>query len=141
MANAADTIDGRLVILSISTNLVTPAYKALVCSIDNGLTGSANVQTTDTKCGQAKARGTANNTVTGNLAANTAPTALTELSSDDLQALFASGADFLWKLDDGTDYYRQGTGFLSTLNETANTGDVVKSDFVIEVKGAVDSSR
>jgi hypothetical protein len=66
---------------------------------------------------------------------------LTELSSDDLQALFASGADFLWKLDDGTNYYRQGTGFFSTLNETANTGDVVKSDFVIEVKGAVDSSR
>jgi hypothetical protein len=140
VADAALTISGKDVILSISTNLVTPDFKDVVCSIDNGITGSTNVQTTDTKCGQAKARGTSNRTVTGNLAANTTP-ATGEMSSDDLEALFESGADFLWQLDDGTDYYRAGTGFLSTYNETANTGDVVKADFVIEVKGAVDSSR
>jgi hypothetical protein len=140
MASAADTINGRDVILSIATNLTTPVYKSVVCSIDNGLTGSSNVQTSDTKCGQAKARGTSNRTVTGNLAANTAP-ATGEMSADDLDALFESGVDFLFKLDDGSDYYRAGTGFLSTYNETANTGDVVKADFVIEVKGAIDSSR
>lgn len=140
MANAADTIDGRLVILSISTNLVTPAYKTVVCSIDNGLTGSANVQTTDTKCGQAKARGTSNRTVTGSLAANTAP-GVSELSADDLDTLFTSGADFLFKLDDGADYYRAGQGFLSTYNETMNVGDVVKADYVIEAKGDIDNSR
>jgi 4-amino-4-deoxy-L-arabinose transferase-like glycosyltransferase len=140
MASAADTINGRDVILSIATNLTTPVYKDVVCSIDNGLTGSSNVQTSDTKCGQAKARGTSNRTVTGNLAANTAPLTA-EMSAEDLDALFESGVDFLFKLDDGADYYRAGTGFLSTYNETANTGDVVKADFVIEVKGAIDSSR
>jgi hypothetical protein len=140
MADAANTIDGKLVILSISTNLTTPAYLDVVCSIDNGLTGSTNVQTTDTKCGQAKARGTSNRTVTGNLAANTDP-GVGEMSADEMEALFTSGADFLFTLDDGTNYYRAGTGFLSTYNETANTGDVVKADFVIEVKGDIDSSR
>lgn len=140
MANAADTIDGKLVILSISTNLETPSYKTAVCLIDNGLTGSRNVQSTDTKCGQAKAGGTANRTVTGSLAANTAPGG-TEMSADDFDTLFTNGDDFLWKLDDGTDYYRAGQGFLSGYNETANTGDVVKADFTIEVKGDVDNSR
>lgn len=139
MALAEDTIDGKLVVLSIATNLTTPVYKDVVCSIDNGLTGSANVQSTDTKCGQAKARGTSNRTVTGSLAANTAP-GTTEMSADDLDALFTSGADFLWKLDDGTNYTRTGTGFLSAYNETANTGDVVKADFTIEVKGNVAQS-
>jgi hypothetical protein len=139
MASAADTINGRDVILSISTNLVTPAYLDVVCSINNGITGSSNVQTLDTKCGQAKARGTSNRTVTGNFALNTAP-GVTEMS-EEMETLYESGADFLWKLDDGADYYRQGTGFLSTYNETANTGEVAQADFVIEVKGAVDSSR
>lgn len=139
MANAEKTIDGKLVLLKISTNLVTPSYKSVVCSIDNGLTGSANSQTTDTKCGTAKARGTANRTVTGSLAANTAPDT-TEMSADDLDALFTSGADFLWELTDGADYTRKGTGYLGAYNETANNGDVVKADFTIEVKGNVAQS-
>lgn len=136
MANAEDTIAGKQVLLSISTNLVTPSYKTVVCKIDNGLTGSANVQTTETACGTAKARGSASRTVTGSLAANTAPGG-TEMSADDLDALFTSGDDFLWKLTDGTAYTRTGQGFLSAYNETANTGDVVKADFTIEVKGDV----
>lgn len=139
MANAADTIDGKIVELKISTNLVTPSYKSVVCSIDNGLTGSSNVQTTDTKCGQAKSRGTSNRTVTGSLAANTAP-GTGEMSADDMDALFTSGDSFLWELTDGADYTRKGEGFLSAYNETANNGDVVKADFTIEVKGNVAQS-
>lgn len=140
MASATDTIDGKLVILSISTNIAVPAYKTVVCKVDNGLSGSADVNTLVTACGAAKSRGTANYTITGSLAANTAPGG-TEMSADDLIALFDSGADFLFKLDDGADYYRQGQGFLSGYNETANVGDVVRADFTIEVKGSIDSSR
>lgn len=135
-ADAKNTIDARQVLLKISTNLVTPSYKSVVCSIDNGLTGSSNVQKTDTKCGQAKSRGTTDHTVTGSLAANTAPDSTTEMSADDLIALFESGADFLWELI-ATGYTRKGTGFLGAYNETANTGDVVKADFTIEVKGGI----
>jgi hypothetical protein len=140
MADASKTIDGKIVKLSIATNLTTPVYKDAVCKVDSGLSGSSDVNTLVTACGTAKARGTSNYTITGSVAANTTPGA-TELSADDLIALFESGADFLWKLDDGTAYYRQGTGFLSSYNETSNVGDVVRADFTIEVKGAVDSSR
>jgi hypothetical protein len=139
MADASKTIDGKLN-LSIATNLTTPVYKSVVCKIDSGLSGSADVNTVVTACGTAKARASSNYTVTGSLAANTTPGS-TEMSSDDLIAIFDSGADFLWKLDDGTSYYRQGTGFLSSYNETVNTGDVVRADFTIDVKGSVDSSR
>lgn len=140
MANAADNIDGKLVVMSISTNLDTPSYKSVVCKVDNGLAGTRNVQTVETACGTAKAGGSPNYTVTGSLAANTNPGG-TEMSADDLIALFESGDDFLFKLDDGADYYRQGQGFFSAYNETANTGDVVRADYTIEVKGSVDSTR
>jgi hypothetical protein len=140
MASTADGVKGKYVILSISTNLVTPAYKDVVCSIDNGITGSRNVTTTETKCGTSKAGGSPSYTVTGSLSANSAP-GVSEISADDLQILFDSGAEFLWKMAHLTtpgDYYRSGQGFFSSYNETANNGDDVKADFVIEVTSAVD---
>lgn len=141
MADTANGVKGKFVILSISTDIVTPAYKDVVCSIDNGITGSRNVTTTETKCGTSKAGGSPSYTVTGSLSANSAPGA-TEMSADDLQALFDSGDDFLWKLAHSTtptEYYRQGQGFFSSYNETANIGDDVKADFVIEVTSAIDA--
>lgn len=136
MASAEDTLNGIDTLLKISTNIATPDYKTVVCSIDNGLTGSANVQTTDTKCGIAKSRGAANRTATGSLAANTAP-ATGEMSANELDALFTSGADFLFEIVNGTELIRKGTGFLSGYNETYNNGDVVKADYTIEIKGNV----
>lgn len=140
MADTANSIKGKYVLLSISTNLVTPAYKTVVCSINNGLTGSRNVTSTETKCGTSKAGGSPAYTVTGSLAANSAP-ATDEISADILQGLFDTGADFLWKLAHSTtpaNYYRSGQGFFSTYNETANNGEDVQADFVIEVSGALD---
>jgi hypothetical protein len=136
MADPTKTISGKETLLKISTNLVTPDYKSVVCSIDNGLTGTSNVQKTESKCGTVKARGTSDHTVTGSLAANTAPSA-GEMSNDDLLALFTSGADFLWEVVNGTDLVRKGTGFLSGYSETYPTADVVKADFTIDVKGNV----
>jgi hypothetical protein len=57
---------------------------------------------------------TSNYTVTGSLAANTTPGS-TEMSSDDLIALFESGVDFLAKLDDGVSITgREQASFLLT---------------------------
>jgi hypothetical protein len=140
MADPVNSIDGSLVILSISTNTTTPAYKEVVCSINNGLSGSRDVKATQTKCGTAKSPGSPNYTLSGNFAANKTPGA-TEISHEVLAGLFDSGADFLFKLAHitaPTDYYRQGTGFLSSYNETANNGEVVQGDFTVEVKGSPD---
>jgi hypothetical protein len=140
MADVKDKIDGKVVILYISTNTVTPAYDSVVCKIDGGLAMTSNVNTVENSCGIAKARGAANYSITGSLAANTAP-GTGELSAEDLIVLADSGAEFLWKYaDDPTtpNLYRQGTGFFSSYSETYNYGDVVKADFTIDVIGSVD---
>lgn len=142
MADLANSIEGSVVTLSISTNLVTPAYKDVVCAINNGLSSSADVTTVDTKCGSSKARGSASYTLDGSFVANHTPGG-SEMSADDLIALMDSGANFLFKMEDtGTpaNYYRAGTGFFSSYNETANNKENVQGDFTIEVIGSVDST-
>lgn len=142
MAETSNSIKGSVIILSISTDTVTPDYKSVVCSINNGLKGTREVTTQSTKCGTAKTGGSPAYTIDGSLAANTSPGA-TEMSHNDLIALFESGDSFLFKMEDtGTpaNYYRQGQGFFSAYNETANDGENVLADFTIEVEGSVDST-
>lgn len=140
MASAADNIQARLVAFSISTNLVTPAYKMIVCRINGGLSATAEVTTQDTTCGTSKARGSANYQVTGSFEANKNP-GVSEMSADELIALMESGAEFLWKAEDTTpDYYRAGQGFFSSYNETFNNKESVLGDFTIEVNGSVDTT-
>jgi hypothetical protein len=140
MASPVDNIKADDVLLSISTNLVTPAYSTLVCLINGGLSGSRDVTTQSTRCGTAKAGGAPNYTISGSLAANANPGG-SEMSADDLIALFESGDSFLFKLAHAStpaNYYRQGTGFLSSYNETANDKEMVTADFTIEVEGSID---
>lgn len=137
MADPVNAIDGSIVTLKISTNLVTPAYKTVVCAINSGLSGSTDVNVVDTKCGTSKSRGNANWTIDGSFEANHTPSG-TEMSADELIALMSSGADFLFQLQDETtpgNYYRQGTGFFSSYNETANNKENVQGDFTIDVIG------
>lgn len=138
-ADVANNLDGKDVFIHISTNLVTPAWSLLVCQINGGLNGSRDVQTQQTKCGTAKSAGSPNYQLTGSLAANSTPDT-GEISADDLIALFESGDSFLWKLAHTTpaNYYRSGTGFFSSYNETANDGEMVQADFTIDVEGGVD---
>jgi hypothetical protein len=139
MADVVNSIKGKDVIIGISTNLVTPSYKTIVCRINGGLGSTADVQTQDTTCGKAKARGGASFTITGSGIANTTPGG-SEMSAEELMALMISGDSFLWKMESATpaDYYRAGTGFLQSYNETANNGEDVGFDFTIEVQGDVD---
>jgi hypothetical protein len=141
MADLANSIEGSLVTLSISTNLVTPAYLSVVCAINNGLSSSADVTTVDTKCGTSKSRGSANYTSDGSFVANHTPGA-GEMSADAMIALMDSGANFLFKMEDvDGNYYRAGTGFFSSYNETANNKENVQGDFTIEVIGSVDTTE
>lgn len=141
MADVVNSIKGKDVIIAISTNLVTPAWLTIVCRINGGLGGTRDVQTQSTTCGTAKSPGEPNYTITGSGLANTTPGG-SEMSAEELIALFESGDSFLWKMASLTpaDYYRSGTGFLSNYNETTNDGENVGFDFTIEVEGGVDIS-
>lgn len=142
MADVANAIDGGIVTLSLSTNLVTPAYLTVVCSINGGLSGSADVTTNDNKCGTSKARGNTNWTIDGSFEANHTP-GVTEMSADKLIALMESGAEFLFRIQDETtpgNYFRSGRGFFSSYNETFNNKEKVGGDFTIDVIGSLDIS-
>ena len=143
MADTANSIKSSALILSISTNLDTPAYSSVVCMLSAELSGSRDVTTVSTWCGSSKAGGTPNWTFSGELVLNTDPDPDDELSSAQLIALFESGDNFLWKLAHATtpaDYFRSGTGFLSSYSESAPEDDTIRSSFTVEVIGAVDAT-
>lgn len=126
--------------LSISTNLVTPAYKKVVCAEDHSLEGSKNVNKRKTRCGPIVSADAPEYTLTNSGAANLTPDGTTEISLQELHTIFQSGSDILVKLEHTTpaNYYRQGLGSLTKFTETGKEGDVVGFDFTIEFTGLVD---
>ncbi len=142
MALTSNGIVGKTVILSISTDLTTPAYKAVVCSSDDiTLSGGTEAATTIvTRCGTAKTAGTPSYSLNFAGLHNSLVTAASELSGNELAALKASGASFLWKMAGAVpaDFYRQGTGVLGTYDETAPMDGFARFSGTIEVSGVVD---
>lgn len=137
MANVANKIDGKLVNLQISTDLVTPVWKTVVCGQDVGIDGSKDVNTVRTKCGVLKSSGDTSWTLTGSGVANHTPEA-TELSADELVAIMQGDTDILARLTHATDdelYYRQGQGIMTAYSESAGEGDPISFDFTIEISG------
>lgn len=136
------TMDAKLVALSISTNLVTPAYKEVICATDTGLSGDTDISTVDTKCGLKKSPGSTNWTMNVSGVADLAPGG-SQMSANDLITLAQNGTRFLVKVADtgGTPtYYRQGEAFFSSYNETANNGESVSFDATLEIDGDVDTT-
>jgi hypothetical protein len=136
---ALTKIDGSLVGLWISTNLVTPAWKEVVCAEESHtLSGSATTTTRRTKtCGALRSVGFDGWTMTGAGVANTTPTA-TEVSADDLLVLAQGATPVLVKMQSATGtgvYYRQGKGTFSAYSEDAPEGDALGFDYTIEIDG------
>lgn len=139
---AVTKIEGKFVSLEISTNLVTPAYKMVVCAEDSNLDGSTEVNTRDTKCGVYKTFGNTSWTLTGSGMANATPDS-DEVSADEILTIFQDGTPVLWKITHTTGdtiIYRQGQGTFSAYSETHPAADLVGFDYTLEVDGDVDIS-
>lgn len=137
MADVNNKIPGNLVAVEISTDLVTPDWKEVVCGQDASLDGSKDVTTTKTKCGTIKTASDPSWSFSGTGILNHTPGA-GELSGDDLIAILQGDTDVLVRLTYATDdtlYYRQGQGVMTAYSETSNTDDPVSYDFTIEVSG------
>lgn len=142
MADVNNSIDGKVVLLAISTNIVTPAYKDVVCSqgdigVNGTLTGGSEIPT---RCGLKRAPGTAGWEVSGSGVANTV-LSTDEMSINEMAALFQSQASFLVRVQDDTtpaNYYRQGQGTLSDYKETSSIDGVVGFDFTVAISGELD---
>lgn len=142
MADVNDSIDGSVINLEISTALVTPVWKTVVCSTEDiGIAGATEgSNTVNTRCGVKKSKGRASWSISGSGAANRTVGG-TEMSADELLTLFQDKTDFLVRVqDDATpaDYYRSGQGVLSEYNETSPIDGIVGFDFNIEVSGDLD---
>lgn len=134
---ATNAIQGDLVGLFISTNLVTPAWKEIVCAENTGVDGSRDVNTRRTKCGVVKGFGPAAWTITGSGTHNSAPTT-SQVSAQALIDAFQAETPILVKVVHATDdalYYRDGTGQITKYTEGANTGDPLSFDFTIDIEG------
>lgn len=143
MADVNNSVFGSVVTLAISTNLVTPAYKDIVCSTGNiGLAStSEGGATVVTRCGVAKAPGRAGYNITFEGLHNTAVTSGSEVSANELAALNDSKAKFLARVQDETtpaNYYRQGTGTISDYSEDAAVDGFVTFRGTIEISGVLD---
>lgn len=140
MADINDKIASNDVLLAISTNLDTPAYKDVVCGQDINIDWSKDVTVLRTKCGVAKSAGEPSITITGTGIANTSPGG-TELSADELAAIMQGTADVLVRIQDETtpaNYYRQGQGLMTAYGEDAALDGSVTFDFTIEISGSLD---
>jgi hypothetical protein len=140
MADVSNKIEGKLVGAFISTNLVTPAWKEIVCGQDTGIDGSKNITTLETKCGTLKTAGPANWQLTGSGVANTTPDS-DEISADDLIDIMQGSGQVLVKLVHATTaalYYRQGTGTMTAYSESGSVSDSITFDFTIEIDGNLD---
>lgn len=136
---ALTKIEGSLIGTWISFDLVTPAWKEIVCAEESsGLTGGSTVNTRRTKdCGPLKSVAFDGWTMTGAGVANATPT-VTEVSADDLVTTTQDATKVLVKMAHKTDddvYYRQGAGYFSAYSEEAPEGDAVGFDYTIEIDG------
>lgn len=137
---AITKILGKDVTLEISTNLVTPAYKAVVCAEDSTLNGSTEVNSRDTKCGVLKSFGNTSWTLEGSGVANSTPET-DEISADEILTIFQDSTPVLFKLSDaGGAIYRQGQGTFSAYSESHPSADLVSFDYTLEVDGDIDIS-
>jgi predicted secreted protein len=143
MADVNDSLGGEVVFLAISTDLVTPAYKNVVCSSgDIGVAGSTEGgATANTRCGVAKGGGRSSWQITGEGVHNTNIAALTEVSANEMAALFQNRTSVLVRVQDETtpaNYYRQGQGKITEYEETSNVDGFVTFSFTIEIAGDLD---
>lgn len=141
MALVDNILSGAPVTVEIATNLTTPVYKTVVCSTEDiSVDGSVDgVNTTITRCGRLTTSGTVVHEISGSGAANKTLSA-TEMSINDLAALFISRALFLVRVQDaatGPNYVRKGTGRLTAFSETSEVDGVIGFDFTIEIIGAL----
>ena len=137
---ALTKIAGKDVDFQISTNLVTAAWKKVVCGTDLTLDGSVDTTTTTTKCGTLKARGSVSWTASGSAVANSTP-GTNEISATDVLTLFQAGTPVLFKIAHVTTEsvaYYAGQGTFSAMTINAGVDDNLAFDWTLEVDGDID---
>lgn len=136
---ATNEIQGDVVGLFLSTNLVTPAWKEVVCAENTGLDATRDVNTKRVKCGVIKGFGPPAYSISGSGAFNSAPSG-TQVSSNEILGYMDAETPVLVKIahiTSGSIIYREGQGQITKLTEGFNSGDVVVFDFTVDISGGL----
>jgi hypothetical protein len=137
---ALTKIPGNLVDFQISTALVTPVWKKIVCGTDASLDGSVDTTSVATKCGTLKARGSVSWTASGSAVANQTPGA-NEVSVSEVSTMFQAGTQVRFKMAHVTTesiFYAEGQGTFSAATLSAGVEDNLSFDWTLEVDGDID---
>jgi hypothetical protein len=137
---ALTKIEGKLVDVQVSTNLVTPAWKKPVCGTDLSLDGSVDTTTVTTKCGSLSSRGSVAWVLTGSAIANATP-GTNEISASDMGTFFQNGTQLLVKMAHTTTealFYASAPGTVTAMTFNAGVSDNLSYDFTITLDGDLD---
>lgn len=138
---AVETLKNNEIGVYISTDLVTPAYKEVVCGTDITVDSSKDINKKKSKCGTHTAVSEPEYTVSFGGVANLTPTALTEISAQELAVIDQSTTPVLVKVEHRTDptkYHRSGQGYISSYTENLALDDTMDFDIEFAVDGDLD---
>lgn len=117
------------------------SWKLAVCGTDLSFSGSTETQDASSKCGTSSTPGNASWTMSGSGIAKVDANPTTEVSAEDFLAIWEGKEVKEWLITDDTDaptIYRRGSGFLSSIEETYNNGDVARFTFTITGTSDID---
>ncbi len=138
---ATTTLNGNDIPLKISTDAGT-TYKSVVCATTSGIEITRDISEKETKCGLLSTVGNPKWTANVEGVVNTTPTALTEVSYEDLLSIIINNTSTLCKVESpvaaGTDFYLQGTVIMTGLNLSMPSGDFVEFTCTLTGSGTPD---
>ena len=136
------TIQAVDTVLQLSTDGVT--YKSVVCEIGHTYNRERSTNSVETKCYGGVALvsiGAKSGNIDFTGAFETQPSA-TQVSANDIMGYFEDGDYLYWKSESptgGASRYRQGRGYITSLNEDAQVGDIIQFSFTLTIDGDVDT--
>jgi TP901-1 family phage major tail protein len=133
-------VQGKDVVLQISSDSGT-TFKSLICEISNGFSATRETNSITTKCDDGtttRSLGAYSWEMTADAVADTAPTALTQVSYLDVLALFTAGTLLTVKIAATGDYFHSGTAYITSLELTNEVNGVSEFSLTLSGSGALD---
>lgn len=137
---AVETLKSNDIGVFISSDSGT-TWKEVVCGTDITIDSSKNINRKKSKCGTHTAASEPEYTVSFGGVANITPTALSEVSAQELAVLDAATSAIMVKVEHRTDptkYHRSGTGYISSYTENLALDDTMDFDIEFAVDGDLD---
>lgn len=121
-----------------------PVWKLVACSTTDGFSGSTDNVAVSNKCEGNWTKnlpGDRSWSFSNNSYAQKVPLA-NQLSQEEVFALWAESTVGTWKLEsiNPNEYLRQGSGWISDLGETSDSGDYLQFDLTIQGNGPVSNA-